>query len=75
MKKKNGRPRRGEGTTVVGVRLSDTLCADLRKVATAWGVPLATVLRAGGVAFARGAARAWTKEATERFLEQYGGAS
>lgn len=73
--KKNGRPRRGEGTTVVGVRLSDTLRADLLKVAETWGVPLATVLRAGGVAFARGAARAWTKDATQRFLARYGGAS
>lgn len=71
----NGRPRRGQGTTVIGVRLSESLCKEVRDAATKWRVPLATILRAGGIAFARGAAHGWTKEETDRFLRQHGGAS
>jgi hypothetical protein len=72
--KKGGRPSRGEGTTVINVRLSTSLLKEVRAVATKLKVPIASVLRAGGVAVAR-RALTWTEEERKKFLDDHGGAS
>lgn len=70
-KVKLGRPPRGEGTNVVGVRVSDTLHKKLVQFAKKADVPIATVLRAGGIAFAESAAK-WPDDKLVLFLHEHG---
>jgi class 3 adenylate cyclase len=68
------RPPRGEGSIVLGVRVAQSLRDELERVARDAGVPMATILRASGLALAR-TSQTWTREQLLAFVKKYGAAS